>query len=163
MSLLLVFTLSLSSLLLLWLLFLYTHNQYNYSNNYQIINYSFKGYFLDEQWDVFYLLSLIGSFWSMLFCFRFIITIIIIIIAIIIIAIIVIIILFTITVSIIIICFFFSPFCKCMYCFISPYFLFFFFMPLVKDQQSHSLHLVLVYFIFVTNMRFTNLRHYYSD
>ena len=100
------------------------------------------------------------------FCFRFIITIIIIIIiiiAIIIIAIIVIIILFTITVSIIIICFFFSPFCKCMYCFISPYFLFFFFMPLVKDQQSHSLHLVLVYFIFVTNMRFTNLRHYYSD
>ena len=96
------------------------------------------------------------------FCFRFIIIIIVIII-IIIIAIIVIIIVFTFTVSIIIICFVFSPFCKCMYCFISPYFLVFFFMPLVKDQQSHSLHLILVYFIFVTNMRFTHLRHYYSD
>ena len=102
------------------------------------------------------------------FCFRFIIIIIIviiviIIIAIIIIAIIVIIIVFTFTVSIIIICFVVSPFCKCMYYFISPYFLVFFFMPLVKDQQSHSLHLILVYFIFVTNMRFTHLRHYYSD
>ena len=104
------------------------------------------------------------------FCFRFVIIIIIIIviiiiiiIAIIIIAIIVIIIVFTFTVSIIIICFVVSPFCKCMYCFISPYFLVFFFMPLVKDQQSHSLHLILVYFIFVTNMRFTHLRHYYSD
>ena len=34
---------------MLWLLFLYTHNQYNYSNNYQIINYSLKGYLLAEQ------------------------------------------------------------------------------------------------------------------
>ena len=47
------------------------------------------------------------------------------------------------------VCFVFNPFCKYMYCFTSPYF-FFFFMAQVKDQQSHSLHLILVYFIFVT-------------
>ena len=30
--------------------------------------------------------------------------------------------------------------------------IFFFFMPEVKDQQSHALHLVLVYFTSVTNI-----------
>ena len=49
------------------------------------------------------------------------------------------------------VCFVFNPFCKCMYCFTSPYF-FFFFMPQAKDQQSHSLHLILAYFIFVTTI-----------
>ena len=34
-----------------------------------------------------------------------------------------------------------------------PLMLFFFFlMPQVKDQQSHSLHLILAYFIFVTTI-----------
>ena len=32
----------------------YTRNQYDYPNNYQIINYSFNGYLLVEQWDVFF-------------------------------------------------------------------------------------------------------------
>ena len=48
-----------------------------------------------------------------------------------------------------------SPFCKCMYCFTSPYlfyFFLFFFMQQVKDQQSHSLHLILANFIFVTTI-----------
>ena len=53
---------------------------------------------------------------------------------------------------IIIICSVFNPFYKCMYCFISPYFLFFLFMPQVKDQLSHSLHLILAYFIFMTTI-----------
>ena len=54
----------------------------------------------------------------------------------------------------IIICFVFNPFCRSMYCFISPYFPFFFkfFMPEVKEYQSHSLHLTLAYFIFVTTI-----------
>ena len=43
--------------------------------------------------------------------------------------------------------FVFNRFYKCMYCFTSL-----FFMPQVKDQQSHSLHLILVYFIFVTTI-----------
>ena len=46
-----------------------------------------------------------------------------------------------------IICFAFNPFFKCMYCFITS-----FFMPQVKDQQSHSLYLILAYFIFVTTI-----------
>ena len=61
---LLVFTLPLS-LLLLWLLFFYTHNQYNYPNNYQKISYSFKGFLLAEQWDVFcfFVFFFISSLW----------------------------------------------------------------------------------------------------
>ena len=43
-----VFTSSLLSLLLLWLFF-HIHNEYDYQNNYQIINYSFRGYLLPEQ------------------------------------------------------------------------------------------------------------------
>ena len=43
-----IFALSLLSLLLLWLLFGYTHNQCNYQNNYQIINHSFKVHLLAE-------------------------------------------------------------------------------------------------------------------
>ena len=35
-----------NSLLLLWLLLFYIHNQYKYPNNYQTINYSFKDYLL---------------------------------------------------------------------------------------------------------------------
>ena len=56
----------------------YTHNQYNYPNNDQIINYSFKGHLLPEQWDgilflffyFFYFLFLIGSFF-LIFMFLF--------------------------------------------------------------------------------------------
>ena len=71
---------------------LYIHNQYNYS-------------LLAEQWDFFYLLFLIGSFYLMFFSFCFCFIIVIIIIFIIINTIII----------IIIICFVFNPFCKCMY------------------------------------------------
>ena len=51
------------------IIFLYTHNQYNYPNNYQIINYSFKGYLLAKQWNVFFIcfLSLIGSLYLIFF------------------------------------------------------------------------------------------------
>ena len=41
-------------------IFLYIYHQYNYPNNYQIINYSFKGFLSAEQWVFFNFLSLIG-------------------------------------------------------------------------------------------------------
>ena len=50
---LLVFTLLLS-LLFLWILHFYTHNQYNYLNNYQIMNYSFKGFFNSRTMGLFF-------------------------------------------------------------------------------------------------------------
>ena len=57
------------------IIFVY-HNQYNYPNNYQIINYSFKGYLLAEQWDAFLYVFLSSLFdWVLLFnvfCFCFI-------------------------------------------------------------------------------------------
>ena len=56
-----VFTLSLLSLLLLWLLMFYTHIQYNYPNNYQTINYSFKVYLLFVLLLLLLLLSLSSS------------------------------------------------------------------------------------------------------
>ena len=40
------------------LLFFYIHNQYNYLNDYQKINYSFEGYLLAEHWKVFFISSL---------------------------------------------------------------------------------------------------------
>ena len=50
---------SLLSLLLLWLLLFYTRSQYNYSNNYLIIHYSFKDYLLTEQWKFLIIITLI--------------------------------------------------------------------------------------------------------
>ena len=46
------------------------------------------------------------------------------------------------------VCFVFNPFCKCVYCFTSPLIS----IPQVKYQQSHSLYLILAYFIFVTTI-----------
>ena len=50
---------SLLSLLLLWLLLFYTRSQYNYSNNYPIIHYSFKDYLLTEQWKFLIIITII--------------------------------------------------------------------------------------------------------
>ena len=50
---------SLLSLLLLWLLLFYTRSQYNYSNNYLIIHYSFKDYLLTEQWKFLIIITII--------------------------------------------------------------------------------------------------------
>ena len=94
---------------MLWLSFFYTHNQHNYPNKYQIINYSFENYLLAEQRDV--LFFLFPHFhWVLLFnafCFCFIIVIFVI--SIIINTYIIIIIIFIIFI-IIIICFVFNPF-----------------------------------------------------
>ena len=88
----LVFTLSSLSLLLLRVLFSYTHNQYNYPNNNQIINSFFTGFLLAEQWDFFSISSLWLRPSIYFFCFCFIIIIIITIVVIIIVIIIIIII-----------------------------------------------------------------------
>ena len=50
---------SLLSLLLLWVLLFYTRSQYNYSNNYLIIHYSFKDYLLTEQWKFLIIITII--------------------------------------------------------------------------------------------------------
>ena len=114
---LLVFTLSLLSLLLLWLLLFYTHNKRNYPNNYQTINYSFKCYFLFFFTITVVVIIIINNNTN------------------------IIIITFIIISIIIIVYFVFSPFCKCI---LYPLiFLFFIFMPQVQDEQSHPLHLIL--------------------
>ena len=144
---------------MLWLLFLYTHNQYNYSNNYQIINYSLKGYLLAEQWDVFfYLLSLIGSFYLMFFVFVFVLLLLLLLLLILILfcyyanIIFILLLFFVIIIIIIIICFVLSSILFVNVCINVLYPFIFFFMPQVKNQQSHSLHLILAYFIFVTTI-----------
>ena len=126
LSLLLGFTLSLLSLPLLWVFFLYTHNQYDDPNNYQIINYSFKGFLLAEQWDF----LLIPSFWLgpstflvlfLFYYYYYYFNIIII------------------TIIIIIICFVFNPFCKSMYCFMFLYFPLFYFLCHRLKMNNHIL------------------------
>ena len=63
------------------------------------------------------------------------------------------------TIIIIIICFVFNLFVNV--CINVLYPLIFFFMPQVKDQQSHSLHLTVTYFIFViTILRLTIFKFY---
>ena len=80
------------------------------------------------------------------FCFCFIIITVIIFINTIIIIINIIIIIIITIIIIIIIFFVLNPFCKFMYC-LNPFI--FYFMPQVKDQQSHSLDLIFAYLIFM--------------
>ena len=150
----------------------YTHNQYNYPNNYQIIDHSFKGFLLAEQWKLFLFflnfLSLIGSFYlSFLFwfyyyysyyydcCRYFFISIIntaiiITIIFIITVVFIITIVLLLLSLSFILSSVFFVKVCIVLYPLIFPFLKFC--MPQVKDQQSHTLYLILTYFNFVTTV-----------
>ena len=114
------------------IVFLYTQSIYNYPNNDQIINYSFKCY----------LVSLSPFFdWVVLFnvfCFCF-----------------------WSLIPLLLLLFVFSSILFVNVCINILYPLIFFFMPQVKDQQSYSLHLILVYFIFVTTIfRLTVFKFY---